>query len=96
MKKENQKAILMLMEEPINSTGTPGSTYNARAHIEEIDGNYVLRVQERLIIRDEILTRDITPQMVLKWSLDNMGDYFGAYLKWFSEEKRAARKAAAE
>ena len=88
MKKENQKAILMLLEEPINSTGISGSAYNARAHIEEIEGSYVLRVQERLIVHDEILTRDITPQMVLKWSLENMGDYFGAYLKWFSEEKR--------
>ena len=96
MKKENQKAILMMLEQDINDTGIPGSRYNSRSNIEEINGEYVLRVQERLLLNDEILTRDITPKQVLKWSLDNMGDYFKGYLRWFNAEKKAARHKEAE
>lgn len=93
MKKENQKAILMMLEQDINDTGIQGSEHNVRAHLEEADGNYVLKVQVRLIVKDKIFTRDITPKQILEWSLNNMGDYFKGYLSWFYAEKKAAEKA---
>lgn len=93
MKKENQKAILMMLEQDINDTGVSGSKHNVRAHLEEVDENYVLKVQVRLLVKDKIFSCDITPKQVLDWSLNNMGDYFKGYLSWFYAKKTAAEKA---
>ena len=97
MKRGNQRSILMMLENAITVTCNRGGNKHAiRAHLEELDGNYVLRVQARLILGDGIFSRDITPEQVMKWSTNNMGDFFRGFLDWFFDEKKAAEKEAAK
>lgn len=97
MKAEKQRAILMMLGNAISVTGIRGGNkHTIRAHLEEVDGNYVLRVQARLILGDGIFVRDITPKQVMEWSANNMGDFFRGFLDWFFDEKKAAEKEAAK
>ena len=97
MKKEKQRAILMMLEYAITVTGArAGDMHRIRAHIEEVDGNYVLRVQNRLVSRNGIFIRDITPKQITDWSLNNMGNFFRGFLDWFFDEQKLAEKEKAE
>ena len=95
MKAEKQRAILMMLEHAITVTGDR-NMHRIRAHIEEVDGNYVLRVQSRLVSRNGIFIRDITPKQITDWSLNNMGNFFRGFLDWFLDEQKLAEKEKAE
>ena len=97
MEKEKEKAILMMLEYAIEITGLrTGDIHHIRAHIEEVDGNYVLRVKNRLVSRSGIFVRDVTTKQIMDWSLHNMGNFFRGFLDWFLNEQKIAEKEKAE
>lgn len=88
MKVENQIAILKMLHFTIGRACTGGISHTTPLIVNTDDG-YILRVSERLILKDKVVSMDITPKQILKWADESNGDVFGAYLTAMREFTQA-------
>lgn len=86
MEAKHQLAILKILEHDIRETSISGSHYNDETEIVKTKDGYILKVSRPMTTRMKPVLMKITPQMVLKWSEEHDGDYFGAYTEAMHDE----------